>query len=277
MTFLAAALLMQDPAWPVPGVYTTPDTKDVGQLTGLKILEGLKIRGWIDIYYAFNANTPDRGTVDANQGVSVVKGRDVSIEGRTFDVHHNSFSVSLAEVELELVPDRGGVGFKLDAAYGETQDMIEDTIRGAAPGSLTEIDRNVQHASIGYTAPLGRVVRIDAGKFVTHIGGETIKSVKNWNYSRSFYFTYAIPFQDVGVHVSYPWTDTLVTDLYVLNGWNVTIDNNEGKTVSGAACWTVTDGVCICAAYMVGPEQNGNDRHQRHLGDAQLCLGPFYG
>ncbi|MGH8521950.1 MAG: hypothetical protein ACREU9_11150, partial [Gammaproteobacteria bacterium] len=113
---VAPAVELAPPAWPVAGIYTVPDTKDLGQLTGFPWLSGVKVRGWVDTNYVFNFNEPDRGTVNAATdtvpSITAIKGRDVSIEGRTFDIHHNSFNLSLAELEIEKVPEFGGVGFK---------------------------------------------------------------------------------------------------------------------------------------------------------------------
>ena len=275
----AAVVELQPPSWPVSGIYTAPDTKDLGQVTGISWLNGTKARGWIDTYYVYNFNTPDRTTVNTNQLASVIKGRNVSIEGRTFDIHHNSFGLSLAELEIEKVPEPGRVGFKFDMAFGETQDIIVDSIRGGlgptAFDSVTDFDKTFQHASVSYLAPIGKGLRIDAGKFVTHIGGETIETVKNWNYSHSFFYTYAIPFQDTGIRLNYPWSDTFYTELYILNGWNVTVDNNKGKTVGPSIGWTPAPWISLYANYLVGPERNDNTRDDRHLVDMQLFLSPF--
>lgn len=267
--------------WPVAGIYTVPGTKDLGALTGIAWLSGTKIRGWIDANYVYNFNQPDRSVVNANQSSSIVKGHDVSVEGRTFDVHHNSFNLSLAELEIEKVPEFGGVGYKFDIAFGETQDIIIDTIKGsvgaeAASDSVTALDKTFQHASVSYIAPIGKGLRIDFGKFVTHIGGETIATVKNWNYSHSFFYTYAIPFQDTGFHLNYPWFDNLYTDFYILNGWNVTIDNNSGKTYGPSFGWTPLPWLSLCTNYLVGPEQTDNSTNMRHLWDTQIFLGPFF-
>ena len=48
---------------------------------------------------------------------------------------------------------------------------------------------------MSYLAPVGQGLRFDFGKFVTHIGGETIESIKNRNFSHSFFYTYAIRFR----------------------------------------------------------------------------------
>jgi hypothetical protein len=263
----------------VNGIYTEPSTKDLGEVTKIDFFKGIKFRGWIDAYYVGNFNRPSRVTANANQGSSVVKGHNVTIEGRTFDIHRNSFTLSLAEIELEKVPEMGGVGFKFDLNFGETPEIIVDTIRSglgpsAAADSVLDFDKTFQHASIGYLAPVGRGLRMDFGKFVTHIGGETIESIKNNNYSHSFYYTYAIPFQDTGLRLHYDWSDTFYTELYVVNGWNVTVDNNGGKTFGPSIGWAPSPKFSAYVNYLVGPEQNDNTRNERHLLDAQIYLNP---
>lgn len=262
----------------VGGIYTEATTKDLGEITKVDAFKGFKFRGWIDSYFVGNFNDPNRSTVNANQASSVIKSRDLTIEGRTFDVHDRSFSLSLAELEVERVPEVGGVGFKLDLAFGDTQDIMVDTIKAASGSqSVSDFDRYIQHASIAYVAPIGRGLRFDLGKFVTHIGGETIETVKNHNYSHAFFYTYAIPFQDTGLRVHYDWTDTFYTELYVVNGWNVTSDNNTAKTFGPSIGWAPSSSFSIYLNYLVGNEQTDNDRffqNLRHLVDAQVNFAP---
>lgn len=263
----------------VSGIYTEPATKDLGELTNIELLKGLKIRGWIDGYFVGNFNHPKRSTVNANQDLSVIKSRDLTIEGRTFDVHDQSFSLSLAELEVEKVPQMGGVGFKFDMAFGDTQDIIVDTIKAASGReSVSDFDKTFQHASISYLAPLGRGLRLDFGKFVTHIGGETIATIKNHNYSHAFFYTYAIPFQDTGLRMHYDWTETFYTELYIINGWNVTSDNNKAKSFGPSIGWTPSPQFSLYLNYLVGNEQTDNNkffRNLRHLFDAQVNLTPM--
>ena len=266
---------------PVSGIYTEPTTKDLGDLTHLDLLKGIKIRGWIDGYFEGNFNHPKRSTVNANQALSVIRSRDLTIEGRVFDVHDQSFSLSLAELETEKVPDRGGVGAKFDLAFGDTQDIIVDTIKAASgQNSVSDFDRYVQHASISYLAPLGNGLRLDFGKFVTHIGGETIETIKNINYSHAFFFTYAIPFQDLGLRLHYEWSEAFYTEFYVLNGWNVTSDNNKAKTFGPSIGWNPSPQFSLTLNYLVGNEQTDNNRffdNLRHLIDGQVSLTPLEG
>jgi len=247
----------------VNGIYTEPATKDLGTVTGLKLFESVKIRGWVSAYYDYNLNSPPNGT---------------PIGGRTFDIRDNSFAVELAEVEVEKVPGMGEVGFKLDLAYGDTQDQIFSGIQtfyGA--GSLNASDRNLQHASLSYLAPIGRGLRMDFGKFVTHIGGETIEGIKNNNFSRTYFYSYAIPFQDTGVRLNYAWTDTFYTELYVLNGWNTTNDNDTDKSVGASFGWTMGP-VAWYLNYLGGRESDtitapvGSRSTFRSLWDTQVFL-----
>ncbi len=268
------------PSWPVSGIWMPADAKDLGKLTGQSWLSGFKIRGWVDGYYVSNRNHASRALVNTNQSSSIVKGKNISVEGRAFDVQDQEPSLSLAEIEVEKIPEVGGFGFKLDLAAGETQNVIVDTIGGALGSHATHDrvsgpGRNIQHASVSYMAPVGNGLRIDVGKFVTHIGGETIETVKNWNYSHAFFYTYGIPFQDAGVRLNYAWSDTLYTELYVLQGWNVNRDNNSGKTWGPSVGWTPLPWLSVVANYLTGPEQNDNTSNQRHLFDAQVVLGPF--
>jgi hypothetical protein len=265
----------------VSGIYTEPTTKDLGELTKVDLLKGIKIRGWIDGYFEGNFNHPKRSTANANQDLSIVKSRDLTIEGRVFDVHDQSFSFSLGELEIEKVSEMGGVGAKFDLAFGDTMDIIVDTIKATSgQNSVSDFDRYVQHASISYLAPLGRGLRFDFGKFVTHIGGETIASIKNVNYSRAFFFTYAIPFQDLGLRTHYDWTDAFYTEFYILNGWNVTSDNNKAKTFGPSFGWSPSPQFSWTLIYLVGNEQTDNNKffdNLRHLVDTQVNFTPLEG
>lgn len=266
----------------VNGIWTEPTTKDIGDLTGIDFFKGWKIRGWAESYYVYNFNTPDTGTVNANQSLSAIKSRNLSIEGRTFDVQHNRPKLTILETELEKVPESSGwldpkaFGFKLDVNYGEAYDIIFNTVRASlGKDVLWDGDRYLSHYSLGYVAPIGKGLRIDFGKLVTHIGTETIESIKNTNLSHSYFYTYGIPFQDLGFRLNYPWTDTLYTEFYVLQGWNVTYkDNNGGKTVGPSIGWTPSPKFSIIVNDLIGPEQRNNNNHLRNLLDVNVFINP---
>jgi len=68
----------------VSGIYTESATKDLGEITKVDFFKNLKFRGWIDVYFEGNFNNPKRSVVEANQAQSVIKSRDLTIEGQTF-------------------------------------------------------------------------------------------------------------------------------------------------------------------------------------------------
>ncbi|GEM_PF-1823673 len=261
----------------VNGIWTESSTKDLGEWSGVGWLKKLKVRGWLETYFVHNFNEPSQATVNANQGSSVVKAHNTTIEGRTFDIHNDKFRINLIEAELEKVPTLGewfGLGFKLDTNWADTPEIIYDSIQGALGGGvLHNADKWIQHATVGWVAPIGKGLRLDAGKFVTHIGGETIEGIKNNNHSHGFLYTYAIPFQDTGVRVDYPWSDKFITDFYVLRGWNVTTgDNNGAATIGPSFSWLPNSWFNFYLNYLVGPEQRDNTSNLRHLVDSQVFL-----
>jgi len=259
----------------VGGIYTDSNAKDLGKLTNIKLFEGIKFRGWLDAYYDYNFNNPHASVVNALQPVTAIKGSNANIQGRTFDIHSNSFTFDLAEIEIEKVPERGGVGFKFDMAFGDTQNIYNDTIIGAlGSNSQSLFDKTFQHASISYLAPIGKGLRFDFGKFVTHIGGETIESIKNANFSHSFFYTYGIPFQDTGLRVHYDFNDKVYSEVYVLNGWNVGFDLNRGKTYGYTLSYSPSPHFSAVANWLGGPEQTDNSGNWRHLGDFQIYINP---
>lgn len=283
---MAAVVVGLVGGWPVAGqaaevngIWSEASTKDLGEWVGLPALKKIKVRGWFESYFVHNTNNPHRSVVNANanQGSSIVKGQNITIEGRLFDVHNDAPRISLAEVEFEKVPtlgEWGGAGFKLDVNWGDDPELIYDAIQGAlGEGVVHHADKAIQHATVGWVAPVGKGVRLDAGKFVTHIGAETIEGIKNNNLSHGFLYTYAIPFQDTGVRVNYPWSDKLYTELYVLRGWNVnTGDNNRGLTWGPSVGWTPNSWFNLFVNYLVGPEQRNDTKNLRHLVDFQVFV-----
>ena len=248
---------------------------DLGKITGIKLFQGIHVRGWVEGYADYNFNNPTTGVVNALQPVTAIKAPNATIQGRTFDLHSDSFTLGLAEVEVEKIPEVGGVGFKLDIAFGDTQNIYNDTIIAATGAtSLSQFDKTFQQASISYVAPIGKGLRFDFGKFVTHIGGETIESVKNANFSHSFFYTYAIPFQDTGLRLHYDFNSKVYSEIYVLNGWNVGFDINRGKTFGYTMSYTPSPKFSVVGNWLGGPEQPNNDSNWRHLGDFQIYVNP---
>src|SRR5437867_11314777 len=205
------------------------------------------VSGFVDGYYGYNFNTP--GTRKAGPE-------------RTFDVNHNSLSLNLAELSLEKKPtsdSRGG--FRLDLDFGPTQDIVN-----ATDTSGPHIFRNLGQAYLSYQADVGKGLQIDAGKFVTPLGFEVIKTKNDWNYSRSLLFSLAIPFYHMGVRATYNVNDKLALAGFVVNGWNNAVADIDKKTVIGQVIVKPIPALGLTETYIGGP-QLPNTQDWRHVSD----------
>jgi hypothetical protein len=207
----------------------------------------VQVTGFVDVYYGYNFN-----------------GVDPSL--RAFDIQHNAFSLSLAEVAFTKAPTaESRVGFRADVDFGKTADIVasfepEDVDR--------EIYKYIQQAYVSALA--GSRVQIDVGKFVTPHGAEVIESQDNWNYTRSILFGYAIPFYHFGVRASVLVNDKLSLSGYVVNGWNNGAELDGSKAFALGATLKPTGSITWVGNYMVGEEAEGSST--RHLFDTTLTV-----
>jgi hypothetical protein len=75
--------------------------------------------------------------------------------------------------------------------------------------------------------------------------------------------------------VNYALNSKVYVEGYLLNGWNVTSDNNTGKTVGVSVGLTPSPKVSIYANYLGGPEKTDSNTGWRHLGDLQVIYFPI--
>lgn len=210
----------------------------------------IDVTGFVDVYYGYNFN-----------GVDPVF--------RSFDVQHNAFSLSLAEIAFaKAVTPESRVGFRVDLDFGKTADLVA-AFEPESDGK--EIYKHVQQA---YASLLTGKVAWDVGKFVTPIGAEVIESQDNWNYTRGVLFGYAIPFYHVGVRAAVPVGDKLTLTGFLLNGWNNASDLGGDKTFALNATVKPSSALTWYLNYMVGKEPTRNvvDVDTRHLFDTTASL-----
>jgi hypothetical protein len=207
----------------------------------------VQVTGFVDVYYEYNFN-----------------GVDPSL--RVFDVQHNAFSLSLAEVALAKTPTTDSrVGFRADIDLGKTADIVASF---EPEREDREIYKYIQQAYVSVLA--GSRVQIDAGKFVTPHGAEVIESQDDWNYTRSILFGYAIPFYHFGLRAQVPLNDRLSVSGYVVNGWNNGAELDGSKAFAVGGTLKPSGSLTWVGNYMVGKEAEGLDT--RHLFDTTLTL-----
>jgi hypothetical protein len=214
----------------------------------LKVLEGIELHAFASSSYTFNFNQPTNRSPNAATNVN-----------RIFDKDHNSFKFDVGElVILKETPKPGDVGFRTDLTYGFT--LPEVTQSTADTGDTQSHQFDVQQAYVSYNAPIGSGIQLDFGKFITHIGAEVIEGYDGWNYnfSRSFLFGLAIPFTHTGLRAGYTINDMVSVLGLVDNGWENTVDNNDGKTIGAQIAITPTDNISLLLNWATGQEAIGN-------------------
>jgi hypothetical protein len=195
---------------------------------------------------------------------------DEQIGLRFFDSQANTFSLDVAELVLQkTVANAGDVGFRVDFEAGSAIPGKEQSA-GLSIGESADL----QQAFLSYVAPVGTGLRLDVGKFVTHMGYEVIEGYDGYNdqYSRSLLFNYAIPLTHTGVKATYAFSPQLSFMAEVVNGWDAAIDNNKGKSIGAQLALLPISPVAIYLNYIGGPEIEGDNGNVRHVFDLIATL-----
>jgi hypothetical protein len=196
----------------------------------------LDLSAFVDFYYGYAFNEVDPSL-------------------RSFDVQHNTFSLSLVEVALEKAPsEESRVGGRIDLDFGKTADLVA-AFEPEAGGS--EIYKHIQQAYLSVMAADN--LTVDFGKFVTVHGAEVIESQNNWNYTRSILFGYAIPFYHVGVRATLSASEQLSLTGLVVNGWNNSSETNSDKTFGASFALAPDERLSWIGNVMVGREFGDED------------------
>ena len=228
-----------------PAAAAPDQTKPAGlTLDDIKKFLGMSL--YVQGGYTYNFKNPDSQENDL----------------RVFDHKANSFTLDLAQLVFTKDAPVGGVGYRLKLSYGETAKFIHSRGLGNPddPFDLTE-------AYVNYVAPVGKGLKFQFGKFATFTGAEVIEAKDNPNYSRSFLFNYAIPFTHTGLMVGYTFSDAVTANLYLVNGWDNTDDNNKGKTGGASIAFTPIEQIALTFNTLYGPEQDNNTSNNRFLFD----------
>ena len=152
------------------------------------------IGGFVDTYYSWNAARPPSHTN----------------RYRNFDLSAQQFVLSEAQVDVDRPATP--IGFHIAWILGAASDIIHT-------GSSSTMNFLMQ-GYVSLLLPVGAGLSVDAGKFVTRMGFESVRARADWNYSRSFLFAWAIPYYHIGVRASYPLLKQLTVGANVSNGWN---------------------------------------------------------
>lgn len=150
--------------------------------------ETITVNGFLSSSYSYNFNKPD----------------GMKNQFRVFDQDDNSMRVDVVELSVKKdVTNPGEAGFRFDLTAGSSIPKVTRSI------GLNSGDLDFHQIFVSYIVPVQRGIRVDVGKFVTHMGYEVIEGYDGYNdnESRSFLFGYAIPFTHTGIRANYKISD----------------------------------------------------------------------
>jgi len=225
---------------------------------------GIQIHGIVDGQWRYDFNRPDSDLLSL----------------RPFDADDNTFTLDLFELSLRKPRGESGVGFRADLDFGKLAERISADWNGDGDFADTEEVNSVelQEAYLLYELPLIGIenFELQAGKFLSPMGSEVPESPLNYNISRSFLFSFGKPITNTGFLFNYPIpnTDLLTVSLGMVNGWDNVVDNNDGKSVTGAINLILGKQFSATLSGIFGPEQDSRADSKRGVVDFATYIKP---
>jgi hypothetical protein len=190
---------------------------------------------------------------------------------------HDTFMVTWAKmgVTRQLTDENEwDVGFAFDLAYGR---LVQTTL-SVDPKFLFNSAINSQNAFVDLKLPTPwNPVEVRFGRFPSWIGIEAIDPMLNPNFSHSFFFRNT-PFTTTGFSASTELGAGFRYTQFVVNGWDVVIDNNKSKSLGGQLSWINDDPyLAIAFNWIWGPEQPDNTRDDTYWLELGATFKPLDG
>jgi hypothetical protein len=211
---------------------------------------GLDVHAMIAGDYLYNFNTPDS---HENQF-------------RVIDTDANSFTLNDAFIYVARQKEDEPLGFVMDFDFGKTAEVVGSVTHWSNSSSSTESSNSIElrDAYLTYKLPWYDI-SLKAGKFVTLLGYEVLKTYNSFNpnISNSMLFGYAIPFTHTGLLANVPLGDMVAVDIGVVNGWDNPVDNNDGKTLLAGIAINPIDMLSFYISGTYGCEENDNGHSKR--------------
>ncbi len=256
-----------------------------GASSGLaSFLDSLEIGGWVTASYWYNVNDPDNDDLDDSDNPGVNQG--AFGHANFFQPDNNTFSIDQLWFELRRPTDESNrAGFGADILFGKhagllspqdfesraVREQCEDPEFGCRAGDATDL--YVHQAYAEYLAPIGNGVRIQAGKFMTLLGYETIHAPYNNHITRGIVWQNLQPIDHTGVLASTSrggWEAALG----LVNSFSpIDPDQNDGKSVMGRVGFS-GENFSVLLNGIWGPESPDNEHDKLAVGDVIITLNP---
>jgi hypothetical protein len=181
--------------------------------------------------------------------------------------YKNDAMLNQLQIDFQRTVDtsKWDIGFNIDGFYG--RDAVYTHANGILDNrnkhgdSSPDNDFDLEQAYAIFAIPLGSGITINAGKFDTLMGYETINPTTNAFYTHSYLFSYAVPLTQTGVTFGYNITQALTITAGFTRGWNqATSDNNGAIDFLGQLGWQINSAIKLTINLSEGPEST-HDNH----------------
>ena len=177
---------------------------------------GISVHALVDAGYEHNFNQP-------NGNVNNI---------RVFD--EDGFQLTQGNLHIER---DGTVGFVTDLNFGQVANTLSTATHYSNTSHVGPQWFDPTQYYLTYTAPIGSGISLQAGRFVTMMGAETINTYNNLNFneSRGLLFTLGEPLTHTGIRAGYTFNDYVSATAGLNNGWDdPAAANNGGPNYEGA-------------------------------------------
>ena len=162
----------------------------------------------------------------------------------------------------------GKIGVSFFKPVGDAYLFAQLTTALEDGASSTDIDNLL----VSWTPHTANKWSLAFGRFDAPIGFERDDEPLNLIPTNSFNFTYGRPGKLTGVQVHYTASSRVDVWGVVANGWDVTVDNNRGKTGLARIQWIPIPWVTLGITGVYGPERDSTDANQRSLFSSDLTI-----
>ncbi len=221
---------------------------------------GFNIHGYVDAGYLYDFTVP-RDITPAK----TAPGDDILFAGP----YKNSFVLDQVDLTVErdmvnLSKGSWDAGFKIEGIWGRdaffthSNGILDNSNKnGGLTGPDNQLDLLQAYVQLGI--PLGTGLIVEAGKFVSLLGFESVDPTQNLFYTHSYEFSYGKPFTQTGVDVKYTFSDSSTDNVVTLTaavtrGWNQSIYDNNGDPDAIFQIHDVSGGIDWTLSMLVGPE-----------------------
>jgi hypothetical protein len=214
---------------------------------------GITVDGLASLSYTYNTNVP---AARLNQF-------------RVFDFNDDEPQLDVAQLVIQHpIAESGQFGFRLNMMAGSGVPEVT-----AAYGLFRDTGSGVAHHFdipefyVSYVARVGKGLRFDVGKFVTHLGYEVIGGYDGYNdnFSRGFIFGYGVPFTHTGVKANYAFNNKISAALLITNGCDAVTRLNGTATFAGQVAAATSKNTSLTFNFLHGAEQPHNTHNQRSV------------